>query len=170
MNGELIRLRAVEPEDVDLIFIWENDETLWRYGAVKGPISRHQLWNYAQNYDADPMKNGEIRFVVEDINTGEAVGCIDLTEIDSYNCRAQVGIFISKLHRNRGLAQDALSLLNDYACKILGLHQVWAVIGRENTSSISLFEKSGFKSCGCLRSWIKIRTSYEDALIYQKFL
>lgn len=170
MNSVSIKLRAVEPDDVDSLFIWENDEAMWRYGCNKACISRSQLWNYVQNYDADPLKSGEIRFIIEESNNGETVGCIDLTDIDPYNGRAQVGIYISKRNRCKGFGEESLKKILEYAAETLGLHQVWAVVGRENTASISLFEKCEFKSCGCLRSWIRKRTSYEDALVFQHLI
>ncbi len=170
LNDGLIELRAVEPADVDILFLWENDEESWHYGSNRAPLSRHQLWNYATGYDADPVKAGEVRFVITDAITGEAVGCVDLTDIDVLNSRAQCGIYIGKAYRGMGFGSNALRSICEYAGATLSLHQLWAVIGRENICSTAIFEKCGFKSCGCLRSWIKKRTSFEDALIYQKLL
>ena len=38
-----IRLRALEPSDVDVLMRLENDEELWENGIVTGPFSRFQL-------------------------------------------------------------------------------------------------------------------------------
>lgn len=170
INDGIIGLRAVEPTDVDLLFLWENDSDSWRYGWNRAPLSRHQLWTYANNYDSEPIRAGELRMIVVELSSGEEVGCVDLTDIDAINSRAQVGIYIKSSCRGKGYGARSLALLIDYSSAMLSLHQLWAVIGRDNGASIAIFEKVGFKSCGCLRSWIKNRTSFEDALLYQKFL
>ena len=41
-----IRLRAVEPEDIEAIYRWENDHEVWQYSAAHTPFSRHQLTQY----------------------------------------------------------------------------------------------------------------------------
>lgn len=170
LSDDVIRLRAVEPADVDCLFIWENDSDSWRYGCNKAPLSRHQIWNYATGYDADPLRAGELRMMIVEQSTGATVGCVDLTDIDAVNSRAQCGIYISVAFRNRGYGAKALKLICAYADSVLAMHQLWAVIGRENLSSIAVFERCGFNTCGSLRSWIKKRTSFEDALIFQKLL
>ena len=38
-----IRLRAPEPEDLDVMMLFENDEDQWENGIATGPYSRYQL-------------------------------------------------------------------------------------------------------------------------------
>ena len=43
IEGRTIRLRAVEPGDVDLMYEWENDCDIWPVSGTTEPFSRHQL-------------------------------------------------------------------------------------------------------------------------------
>jgi diamine N-acetyltransferase len=38
-----IKLRAIEPEDLDLLYRIENDADLWAVGATNVPYSRYTL-------------------------------------------------------------------------------------------------------------------------------
>ncbi|MCM1293677.1 MAG: GNAT family N-acetyltransferase [Bacteroides sp.] len=163
-----ITFRAPEPSDLDMLFRWENDADAWRQGRTRAPWSRHALWQYIENYDADILAAGQSRFIlmVDEL----PVGCIDLYDIDTINRRAGVGIYIAAEHRCKGLATASLAMMA-YYCRIqLGLHQLWAIISADNTDSRSAFRKVGFKECGRLRSWIRVGESYTDALQTQLLL
>lgn len=78
-----IYLRAPEEADVDKIFLWENDRGMWESSPAAAPVSRLQVWQYVQNYDADPLRAGELRMMAIDRDSGATVGHADLFEIDA---------------------------------------------------------------------------------------
>lgn len=166
-HGKIV-LRAPEPADVDAMFRWENDRSIWAYGRTRAPLSRFQLHEYVRNYPADPIADGQARFIIE--WNGEAAGCIDLYALDAVNRRAGVGVVVDTPYRGNGLALDALVALCGYMSADLGFHQLWAIVGVENISSRRLFESAGFSTSGRLRSWIRRGESYSDALVYQILL
>ena len=44
-----VRLRAMEPEDLDLLYKIENDERLWNVCTTNVPYSRYVLRDYIAN-------------------------------------------------------------------------------------------------------------------------
>ena len=44
-----IMLRAIEPEDLDLLYRIENDNELWAVGVTNVPYSRYVLHSYLSN-------------------------------------------------------------------------------------------------------------------------
>ena len=44
--AENIRLRALEPEDLDWLYRIENDEHVWKWGNSNVPYSRYALKKY----------------------------------------------------------------------------------------------------------------------------
>ena len=46
LENDGIRLRAIEPEDLELLYRWENDETNWKQGNTLVPYSRYILKKY----------------------------------------------------------------------------------------------------------------------------
>ena len=164
----MIKLRAPEQADVDRIFLWENDPGFFEVLPNVAPLSRMQVWEYIQNYNADPFATRELRQMISDSETGQTVGYVDIFEFDPVNHRAGVAIYIDDQFRRRGYASEALASLERYAEHTLAVHQLWAVIAIDNTASRNLFLNAGFKPCGKLRSWIRRRGQYVDALFVQK--
>lgn len=170
ISDDKIKLRAPEPDDIDCMYIWENDPVIWADGALRAPMSRKMLSDFVNYYNPDPASAGQLRLIIEDTSNGMAIGCIDLYEYDSVNRRAGVGVVISREHQSKGFATRALNLMCNYCQVALGLHQLWAIISRTNYASLKLFSKCDFETCGNLRSWIRNGTSYTDALIMQRLL
>lgn len=168
LKGKIITLRALEPEDLDKLYLWENDTTLWPHGSTRAPLTRHQLWQYIDSYDGDILSARQLRLMIVDNDSGEAIGTVDLFDFDPHNCHAKTGIFVDSNHRRKGVATEALTLLSEYVRECIGLHQLVAMVRADNNPSIDLFKRAGFKSSGCLRSWIKIGQRYNDVLIFQK--
>ena len=38
LSDNFIRLRALEIEDLDMLYLWENDTSLWHYGNNIAPF------------------------------------------------------------------------------------------------------------------------------------
>ena len=165
-HSACISLRAIEPSDIDRLYLWENDPEMLGCGISSAPYSRHQLWEYVNNYDADPLHCGQLRLMIT--ADGEAVGSIDLYDIDTRNSRASVGIMISAAHRQKGFAAKALSLIIAYVRDTLHLHQLTATVSADNNPSIRLFTRAGFSHTATLRQWIQKKTGiFVDACIFQ---
>lgn len=171
--GEHIYLRALEPEDLDIIYTTENNEALWNVGETVTPFSKYVLRGYLENAHKSVFEVGQLRLVVCDIETDSYVGLIDLYDFDVHNLRAGIGILIAaEEKRRKGYGTEALSLLISY-CKIhLKLHQLYANIEESNTSSVNVFEKLDFKQIGLKKDWrrkpsIDGQEQYTNEYLYQ---
>ena len=164
----MLTLRAPEQNDVDRIFLWENDPGLFEVLPNAAPLSRLQVWDYIQNYNADPFSTHELRQMIVEDDSGDTVGYIDLFEFDTINHRAGIAIYIDEEFRCRGYGRQSLEILERYAIQTLALHQLWAIVAIDNEPSRRLFTSAGFKPAGRLRSWLRRRSQYTDALILQK--
>ncbi len=170
IKNSKVELRALEPEDVDLIYSWENERTACDASALPAPVSRFQVWQYIQDYTADPFSTGQLRLMIVDAEKQLPVGHVDIFDFDVVNQHASIGIFVSKEYRRQGIAHNAISLLCGYCKATLNMHQLSAHIAVDNAPSQAMFEQLGFKSCGRLRSWLRRGAGYVDVLIYQKLL
>lgn len=164
----VILLRALEPSDVDITLKWENDSRLWHLGDTKAPFSRRQIEEYVATYDGDIFSAGQLRLIVESVDSGSALGAVDLYNFDAINRRSAVGILIDEQYRRNGIALRALTLLCDYVYRRLGLRQLWALCASYNTESIGLFTKSDFRQSGRLESWIRDGDQWYDAFVMQR--
>lgn len=168
MASSELKLRALEPDDIDLLYLWENSPEMWRYGYSQAPLSRQQIWTYIREYDSNPLTAGQLRLMIDAVGT--TVGAVDLYDVDVLNRRAMVGIMIAGTHRRKGYASRALAIVGEYCRDNLGLFQLGAMVGADNEPSLELFKKSGFLETALLRSWFRCGTCYCDAVVFQRFL
>lgn len=174
MNNQLthgkIVLRSLEPEDVDLLYRWENNMEIWEFSNTRSPFSRHILAEYIKNSARDVYENKQLRLIIENWER-HPVGAVDLFDFDPYHMRAGVGILVHNVKdRNHGYAYDALEALSGYAVNSLGLKQLFANIGADNKTSIKVFEKAGFVRNGVKKYWLKTATGWKDEYFFQKIM
>lgn len=168
LANHIIKLRALEPEDIDFLFDTENDSAFWEISGTQTPFSRHILERYITNAHQDIYEAKQLRLVIEDAtNNKTIIGMIDLFDFDPQHQRAGVGILILKAYQQKGLATEALNIFINYAFEILRLHQVYANITEDNQRSISLFEKLHFEKIGTKKDWIKTENTFKNVLLYQ---
>lgn len=168
LSNETIQLRAPEPDDLDMLYILENDSCRAETSFATAPASRSQIWQFIQSYNGDIYAARQLRFIIVERSSGKAIGAIDLSDYEPRDRRAFIGISIIEPFRRKGYGRAALNLLCDYAAETLGMHQLCAQIAVDNMPSRALFESCAFKTCGRLRSWIRRGPHYTDALICQR--
>ncbi|MBQ5623203.1 MAG: GNAT family N-acetyltransferase [Alistipes sp.] len=168
IEATICRLRALEPEDLELMYGWENDMQIWRVSGTVAPFSRHVLSRLIEEQQFDIYATRQMRLVIE--HDGQAVGAVDLFEFDPHNRRAGVGIIVDSQHRAQGLGYDALKALEQYARQTLHLHQLWCSVTVDNEASLKLFRKAGYVECGLRREWILTSDGALDEILMQKIL
>jgi diamine N-acetyltransferase len=163
-------LRAIEPADIDILYEWENDSSLWEVSNSRTPFSRHLLEKYIRDANRDIYEQKQFRFLIQSTD-GQPKGTVDLFDFDPYHQRAGVGIMIHKTSdRRMGYASDALLALENYCLNILGIRQLYANISEENEASIRLFEKTGYQVTGIKKKWLRTPMGWKDEWLFQKFL
>ncbi|UOQ98872.1 GNAT family N-acetyltransferase [Hymenobacter sp. 5317J-9] len=165
-----IRLRALEPDDLDFLYELENDRDVWGVSDTLAPLSRHALREYLAHATTDIYVVRQLRQVVTTEISGAAVGVVDLFEYDPLHQRAGVGITIRASERRHGYARQALELLKEYAREVLRLHQIYATVGAGNAASMRLFRAAGFRRVGTRRGWLRTARGWEDAVEWQCLL
>ncbi len=163
-----VSLRAIEPEDLDLLYKIENDVRLWNVGNTNVPYSRYALHNYIANASNDIYTDRQVRLIIEN-GDGLVVGIVDLVNFDPRHLRAEIGIVIENDHRRRGYGSMALRLVADYAASVLHLHQLYVIVDASNEVSMHLFEKMGYKRMAELRDWLFDGKEYHGAVLMQVF-
>ena len=165
----VVRLRAMEPEDLDALYRIENDRDVWDVGENNVPYSRYILHDYIANASADIYADKQVRMVVEN-EEGQLVGVADVVNFCPSHARAEVSIVICREHRKKGYARAAIRQIMEYALRTLHLHQLYAVVREDNMPSLNLFSSLGFKSKMVLEDWLFDGKDYHNAVVMQFFL
>ena len=168
LETDIIKLRALEVEDVDILYRWENDPNVWKVSGTMAPFSKYILRRFIEEQRYDIFETRQLRLVIESKSTGRPVGTIDLFDIDPYNRRAGVGVLIyNKDDEGHGYASSALQALIRYSFHILGLNQLYCNVLSNNTRSLNLFKSKDFSVVGLKREWVRSTTDWLDEYMLQ---
>lgn len=161
-----IRLRALEPSDLELLYLWENDPEVWRVSGTLSPISRERLARFIEEQNYDLYATRQMRLIIE--AEGAIVGSIDIFDFDPQHLRFGIGILIyQESDRRKGYAKEAIEAIVEYGRNTLNLKQIWANIAADNIASIALFESCGFSKCAHRKEWINRGGEFIDEVEYQ---
>ena len=167
-----ITLRKLEPDDLPLLYEWENDAAAWLDGDTHNPLSKADLRDYIMRTTGDIYKDGQLRLMIclsDENESNEAeqgreepvkttapqpVGCIDLYNVDIRNRKAAVAIYLSPVWRKRRLGTRALLQLKTYVANILCFRFLYALVKTDNIPSLKLFQSVGFHTVACLPKWV----------------
>lgn len=166
LKNNRIRLRAVEPEDLDLMYLIENDTELWPNGQTTVPFSYYTLTKYLAENSHDIYQDRQLRLVIE-LADGISVGFVDLQHYEPRHHRAEVGVVVVLEQQRKGLATEALHLLSGYASAHLGIHQLYAFVPEDNAASIALFLKCGYEKTATLKDWLVTPAGWQSVMVFQ---
>lgn len=168
MKYKEISLRALEPEDLELLYEWENNISYWTISNTVVPFSKFTLKRFLEDSHKDIYETGQVRLMIDQIPDNATIGTIDIFDFDSFHKRAGVGILIAnEQYRRKGYATMALKCLINYCFNTLMLHQLYCGILANNCESIDLFKKIGFVQSGIKKDWIRTSDGYLDEHIFQ---
>ena len=168
MKFKEISLRALEPEDLELLYEWENNISYWGVSNTIVPFSKFTLKRYLENSHKNIYETGQLRLMIDHISDSKTIGTIDIFDFDPFHKRAGLGILIAiEDYRRKGYASMALRCIVDYCFDTLQLHQIYCNILANNCESMDLFKKTGFVQSGIKKDWIKTSEGYLDEFLFQ---
>jgi len=166
--GEHVTLRAMEPEDLEVLYTLENDTSLWDISSVNVPYSRYLLKQFIAKGTHDIYTDGQLRLMIESVDDGTVIGMADLVDFNPRHRRAEIGIVLARDYRNNGLGTEVLTLMEQYVQQFLHLRQLYAYVSAKNEATNKLFLKAGYESTCTLKDWLIIGDEYTDTKIFQK--
>lgn len=94
---------------------------------------------------------------------GEIVGQLSVSSLVGGSLSsAQIGYWVAEEFAGRGIIPTAVALAVDYCFTRLGLHRMEICIRPENTASLRVVEKLGFRYEGMRRNYIHIDNKWRD--------
>ncbi|MCW2786566.1 MAG: family N-acetyltransferase [Marmoricola sp.] len=167
LAGDLVTLRTIEREDVEVLAAWDLAYATWPELNDK-PYLPKTVADVLKEYD-DGSETGYragdafAPFAVD--AEGELVGAVCLWGVDLHNRRAHLGIVIGEDFRGHGYGTDACRAILRYAFVDRGLHRVQLEVLDTNTGALRAYEKAGFRRDGLLREAAWIRGGFQDEVV-----
>ena len=165
--------------------IIETERTLLRPIALK---DNQQVFNYRSDSETNKYQNwipkclNEVdefiakmpnsinqpktwyQFVIVEKETKNVIGDIGIHFIDDY--QSEIGCTLSKHKQGKGVATETLHAVITYLFKALNKHRIIASIAPENTGSIKLVKRLGFRKEGHFRKSILTDGKWVDDIVY----
>lgn len=173
----MIRLRPLEPEDLEALYEIENDAFACSYTSNATPLSHYALREYIANQKSDIFADGQLRMaIIDNERPEEVLGLADLSDFSFIHSRAEVGIYVVGKYRHTGCATEALQQLINYAFGRLNIHELHAYVDEQNEASVKLFSKLNFEATASLKDWFLCgdnslgkQSHRHNAVIFQLF-
>ncbi len=118
-----------------------------------------------RHYDTEAAAGRMLPLVIE--VDGRLVGQISLSNIVLGSFRScTAGYWVSRAIAGRGVAPMALAMSGDHVFDVLGLHRLEVNIRPENTASLAVVRKLGFRSEGTRLRMLHIDGDWRDHLSF----
>lgn len=150
--GKKVRLRAIEPRDLDRLNEWANDPDIqYGLGGWHFPTSSS---DQARWYDGLSATSLNQRFAIE-ADTHGLIGTANLVDIDWKNRNAFHGLMLGHPGiRGKGFGLDTVMTIMRFAFDELNLNRLDGSMIEYNESSLRLYlGKCGWKEEGRQRAW-----------------
>jgi RimJ/RimL family protein N-acetyltransferase len=150
LEGELVRLRAQEPEDLERDYTWFNHPEVTYYLGARYPMSRAEEERWLRDASTNDFASG-LRLAIE-TKAGVHIGNIGLHNASPEDRRAALGIVIGEPeYWSKGYGADAIITVLRFAFREMNLNRVWLNVFENNERALACYRKCGFHEEGRLR-------------------
>lgn len=140
-------IRAFESEDVVLFAEYRADPLIAKYQSwSEYTIEQAQAFYAAMDYQNFGQAGQWFQLAIADKQTNQIMGDIALHFIDEQ--QMEIGFTLAQANQKQGLAFEAISAVMEYLFVELNKHRIVATTDAQNTSSMALLSKLGFRKEG----------------------
>ncbi len=165
-QGNLVKLRAIEPSDWEHHFIWDKDSEMLRLvDRLYAPRSQEATKQWAEKMSLREVNDDAYFFEIENL-ASEHVGSISTHVCDARNGTFQYGVAIRREHWRKGYASEAITIVLRYFFEELRYQKVTTPVYSFNDASIHMHERLGFQLEGRLRRMIYTQGQFFDELFF----
>jgi len=165
-QGELVRLRAVEPDDWEAFHAWNQDaESARRSWFIPFPRSAEGTRRWTDQEAMQGAIGDRFRWVIETLD-GEMAGTINSHSTEPREGTFGYGLAVRSDYQRRGLASEAVTLVLRYFFRELRYQKCTVHVFSFNEPSIRLHERLGFQLEGRIRRMIYTDGRFFDDLVF----
>jgi RimJ/RimL family protein N-acetyltransferase len=161
LRGAKVGLRAVEREDLRLLWELRNDDVI--EALAHGPPLPRSMAELEAWYEKRLAETDAHVFVIEAAD--RVVGTCNLRDIDPVNRRAELGISLARDAIGKGYGSDAIRVLLRLAFHDLNLHKVCLDTLASNEPALRAYRACGFVEVGRLREHDWFDGRYDDLVV-----
>jgi RimJ/RimL family protein N-acetyltransferase len=158
LRDEAVVLRPWREDDVPAVFAAFQDPPLRRFiRTAPSPYRRSDAEAWFRTLPEAHASGTSLNLAVADAKTGAPLGGVSLLRFAWEDRRAEIGFWVAREVRGRGIATRAVRLIARWAFEALDLARVELVAEEANVASQRVAERAGFTREGVLRSYLENR-------------
>jgi RimJ/RimL family protein N-acetyltransferase len=165
LTDGLISLRAWRRADVPALTAACQDPEIPRWTLVPSPYTERHAEGFVEHSGAARREGRELALAVVDRHD-DLLGAIGLTGLDWDNLKGEIGFWIARDSRGRGVGVAATRLLSEWAIEELGLSRLELLAHPGNEPSQRLAARAGYTREGVLRKYRRRRGEQEDLIMF----
>jgi len=150
----LITLRPSEEKDIDSIFNACQDPLIPAFTTVPATYTLDHAIDFVRSDPFSFAERREFRFVI-DYGNGDDMkfaGVISLHTINIKNLNDEIGYWLEKSMRGKGIGTIAAKMITDCGFRTLGFRRIDGLADVDNTASQKLLISAGYQKEGILRN------------------
>lgn len=153
LSDSVVLLRPWHDRDVDaIVSACRDDEIAWWLDQVPQPYGDGDARTYVAMTRRGWKDRTHAAFAVTDAESGDVIGSVGLHWLDAEHGVAEVGYWVRREARGRGVATRATRLVSAWAISSCGMKRVQLRADSRNVASQRVAEAAGFQREGVLRS------------------
>ena len=138
-------------------------EPLWLPDELKKAAYRRRV----RHYQREQRDDLGYAFAIVRANDDMLVGGISLSNVRrGVTQTASLGYWLGQRHVGHGFMADAVAAIIPYAIYGLRLHRIEAATLPDNTASIRVLERNGFRREGYANRYLKINGDWRDHILF----
>lgn len=151
INGDRIYLKIFEKKDIDQLTKLAHDKTISKFTRVPYPYKKNHAIEYLKIVKKGLKDKTEYFFGIFDKKTNKLMGNIGLKDINKCDKRGDIGYWIGKPYRKKGIVIEALNTLINYCFNKLKLNKITIHCMINNKPGLKTIKKIGAKKEGLLK-------------------
>ncbi|MDR2954222.1 MAG: GNAT family N-acetyltransferase [Prevotella sp.] len=159
-------IRPIRPEDKNEIFKYRSDKEVNKYqGWIPRTLEDVEIFiDKVAKHINEP--GSWFQFVIIEKESQKIIGDLGLHFLDSENKQVEIGCTLDIDFHNKGYATESLRRVIEYVFRELGKHRITTSIDPDNTNSIRLMERLGFRKEAHFVESLFVNGKWTDDLVY----
>ena len=165
LETERLSLRPLEVSDADRLFPVLSDVEVMAHWDIPEVDDPDLVKAIVEGQVADAETGKAAHWAIRRLDDGEFLGACDLSDIDRWHKRAEVGFILGRNAWGHGYALEAMRAVIGYAAA-MGVRRLAARTHLGNRRSDALLEKLGFEQEGLLRGHVLRDGEHRDCRLF----
>lgn len=167
--GDDVVLRALGKQDIEEYSAVRRADAAWLTPWDATPPRPREggrsLADLVEHYDREARAGRMLPFAVE--VDGRIIGQLNLANVVLESLRScSAGYWVIRAMAGRGIIPTSLAIAGDHAFAVRGLHRLEVNVRPENSASLAVVRKLGFRDEGTRRLFLHIDGAWRDHLSF----